>query len=100
MGKLQYKPIQQIVKHRSDCWMLNGYNGDQPWCMPEQTSDWSFSPRRVGRDLAGRKNPRAHHSWVVLRCSDSSCPAELAIYFPKFEEMLKLNSPQWKEKEE
>jgi hypothetical protein len=101
MPKNQYKPIQQIVKHSSNCAMLNGYNGDQPWCLPEQKTDWSFTPKeeRIGRDLTGRKNPRARHTWVVLRCSDSDCPAQLAIYWPKFVAQLNLNSSLWKEKE-
>jgi hypothetical protein len=101
MAKSQYKPIQQIVKHRPDCAMLNGFNGDQPWCCPKQKTDWSFTPKeeRIERDLSGRKNPRAQHRWIVVRCCDSDCPAKLAIYFPYFEKSLNLNSALWKDKE-
>jgi hypothetical protein len=53
----------------------------------------------VGRDLSGRKNPRAQHTWLVLRCNDSDCPARLAIYWGKVEILLGLSSSQWKEKE-
>lgn len=101
MAKSKYKPIQQLVKHSSNCVMLNGFNGDQPWCLPEQKTDWSFTPKedRIERDLTGRKNPRARHAWLVLRCLDTSCPAKLIVYWPKFEATLNLSSPSWKEKE-
>lgn len=102
MKQSQYKPIQQIVKHRHDCIMLNGLNGNQPWCLPEQKTDYSWTPKeeRIQRDLTGRKNPKAAHTWVVLRCSDTHCPAQLAIYWNHFESLLNLSNDSWKEKEE
>ena len=97
----EYKPIQLLVKHKADCWMLNGLNGDNPWCMPEQHTDYSFTPKveRIERDLSGRRNPRATHCWVTMRCSDSDCPAKLAIYWLHFEAQLNLSNDAWKESE-
>lgn len=102
MKQSQYKPIQQIVKHRHDCAMLNGLNGDQPWCLPKQRTDASWTPKeeRIDRDLTGRKNSNAKHTWVVLCCSDTHCPAQLAIYWNHFESLLNLSNDSWKEKEE
>jgi hypothetical protein len=97
----KYKPIQQIVKHSDKCAMLNGLNGDQPWCLPKQVSDHSWTPRddQIQRDLLGRKNPRARHTWLEMRCSDPSCNARLIIYWPTFERALGLSDSEWKEKE-
>jgi len=77
--------------------MLNGLNGDQPWSLPEQVTD--RPNKKVGRDLSGRKNPKAQHTWLLFRCSDIDCPAQLVIYWPKVEHALNLSSALWKEKE-
>ncbi len=99
MKKSNYHPIQLIVKHSKDCWMLNGLNGDSPWGDVEYVTDWCCPlPSRVGRDLSGRRNPRARHSWIVFKCNDFDCPAKLAIHQEYFDKVLKLNSNQWKEK--
>jgi hypothetical protein len=93
---MAYKTHQLITKHIPECAMLNGLNGDQPWCLPEQVTDWAV--RRVGRDLTGRRNPKAQHTWLLFRCSDSDCPAQLAIYWHTAERMLNLTNPAWREK--
>ena len=96
---MSYKPFQLLKKHSTECCMLNGLNGDQPWSMPETVyGDGSFGKeQRVGRDLAGRRNRKARHSWLLFHCSDPECPAELAVYWPHAEMQLKLSADEWKE---
>jgi len=94
---MAYKPVQLITKHSPACAMNNGLNPGNPWCMPRQVFDGFLGQNLVQRDLSGRRNSRAQHSWLLFRCADNACPAQLAIYWPKVEADLKLDDERWKE---
>jgi hypothetical protein len=95
----KYQTHQLITKHSSTCLMQNGFNPGSPWCLPEHVTDGFLGRSPVGRDLTGRRNPRAGHSWMLFRCADSDCPAQLAIYWPTIERALGLNDAAWKMQE-
>ena len=84
---MAYYPVQVLQQHASDCSQVR--NEPRCWVAPEERLGYSADV--VRRDLSGRNDARAAHDWVVYRCADPDCTAELAMYVPYVESRLGLD---------